>query len=100
MIQKFVKIKMRDKTSITLPLEQAEQVLRSPQQLVMLYDENGKWDGESINKAEIVGTQRDYYQERMFSNDVITKLPSGAKDVVEIGKLLKEYKPEFLNEKH
>lgn len=99
MIQKFIKIKMRDKTSITLPIEQAEQVLTSTQQIIMLYDEEGKWTGESLNKAEIVGTQRDYDQERIF-NHRLPELPSGEKDVVEISKLLKDYRPEFLNEKH
>ncbi len=95
-MQKFVKIKMRDRTSITLSIEEAEEVLKSEKQLIMLHDEDGNWTGQSINKAEIVGTERDRDEERQFSADV-PALPSGEKDVEAIRAKLKKYKPEWMN---
>ena len=51
---------MRDKTmSFTVPFEKAEAILDSPQQLIKITNEEGVWDGDSINKADIIGTYRD-----------------------------------------
>ncbi len=51
---------MRDKTmSFTVPFEKAEAILDSPQQLIKITNDDGVWDGDSINKADIIGTYRD-----------------------------------------
>jgi len=58
-MKKYVTFFMRDKKlNVTLPFEQAERVIDSPQQLVKIM-ENGVWTGLTINKAEIIGTDRD-----------------------------------------
>lgn len=67
-MKKLVKIKFRDKTHMTVTLEQAEAILQSPDQLIMLYDEEGNWTGQSINKSEIVGSDRDFYEEDREDN--------------------------------
>ena len=66
-MNKLVKITFRDKTSLTLGLEQVEQILSSKDQIIMLYDEEGNWTGQSVNKSEIVGTIRDFYEENRES---------------------------------
>ena len=67
-MKKLVKIKFRDKTHMTVTLEQAEAILNSQEQLVMLYNEEGEWTGQSINKSEIVGSDRDFYEEDREKN--------------------------------
>ena len=62
-MKKLVKIKFRDKTSITMPLEEVEAILNSKEQIIMLYDGEGKWTGRTVNKSEIIGTDRDFYEE-------------------------------------
>lgn len=61
---KFIKFYMRDKRlDVTLPMEQAQQIMMSPQQMVMVTDSNGNWTGLTINKAEIKGTDHDWDKE-------------------------------------
>lgn len=95
-MQKFIKIKMRDKSSVTLPFEVAEQILNSGDQLIMLNDENGKWTGVSINKSEIVHTERDNEEERHYNAPASPQLTTGGTDPIAIKKLLQEFKPKFL----
>lgn len=59
----YIKILFRNGESITLPYEQAEMIMNAEEQLVMLYGEDGKWTGESINKADISRTLRDKDEE-------------------------------------
>ena len=93
-MNKQVKINFRDKTSITLDLEVAEAILDSKDQLIKIYDTEGVWTGQSINKSEIVGTSRDFYEEhRSSSKDV--PLLVGAKELTpeERKKKFEEYRP-------
>lgn len=92
---KYVKFLMRNRElNITLPMEKAEKVLTSSQQLVMITDKDGKWDGETLNKAEIVGTVRDWDKERreMNSENQIEEPKLERLSFEEIQK----FKPEFL----
>lgn len=98
---KLVRIKFRDKTSIVMEMEQAEEILSSNQQLVMLYDDKGVWTGQSINKSEIIGTDRDFYEERReTSNSEVEALPEPVLSQEERKKLLDKYRPVFLKRKN
>lgn len=94
---KYVTIHIRDRTQITLPLEQAERVLDSQQQLVKINDKDGIWRGDSINKADIVRTEQNKERENQ------DKRRRGPKKVEERTpdahpSDISEYKPEFLKE--
>lgn len=56
---------MRNKEhNITLPMIDAEKVLQSKDQIIMLRDENNNWTGEIINTSEIIATHRDRDEEK------------------------------------
>ena len=55
----YIKFTISRGEPFSLPMEQAEQVLNSPNQLVMLKDKDGKWSGQTINKAHIICTDLD-----------------------------------------
>lgn len=62
---KYVKLFMRDKKhNITLPMEKAQRVIQSPNQLVMIMDDNGQWTGQTVNKSEIISTDHDWDKEK------------------------------------
>jgi hypothetical protein len=89
-MKKYVKIHMRNKKlSLVLPLEKAEQILRSPQQLVMVTEEDGSWNGLTINKAEIVFTDRDYDTEA-------DERPKLAAPISQIPVDISRFKPEWM----
>ena len=93
-MRKKVKIRFRDKTTQTFSLEEAEQILNTEKQLVMLYDQEGKWTGQTINKGEILGTERDFETERIETSKTGTKLlnePILTRD--RMRELLDKYKP-------
>lgn len=97
---KLVRVKFRDKTSVVMDFEQAEEILNSNQQLIMLYDSEGNWTGQSINKSEIIGTERDLHEERRdSSNQPVKELPEPELSLEERKKLLDKYKPVFLKKK-
>lgn len=97
---KLVRIKFRDKTSIVMEMDQAEEILSSNQQLVMLYDDKGVWTGQSINKSEIIGTDRDFNEERIeLSNKDVKALTEPILSQEERKRLLEKYKPVFLKKK-
>jgi len=97
---KLVRIKFRDKTSIVMEMEQAEEILSSNQQLVMLYDDKRVWTGQSINKSEIIGTDRDFYEEKRETSNQDTKtLPEPILSQEERKRLLDKYKPVHLKKK-
>lgn len=50
---------------ISVPLEQAETVLKSEAQLVRIIGKDGLWTGQVINKAHIVLTDRDRAREKV-----------------------------------
>lgn len=94
--QKFVKIIMRDKTTYTLTFEKAQMVLESPQQIVMLKDdESGEWSGEALNKADIMRTDRDFDAEREYqklNTPKIPELPLNNQRKIDVEK----YRPDFM----
>lgn len=102
-MQKLVKFKFRDKTTQTFSLEEAEAIMSSKDQIVMLYDMQGNWTGKSINKSEILGTERDYHEERIeTSKKEVPRLLEPKQDdrtVESMGKTLADYKPKFLKNK-
>lgn len=49
-----------DKSKITLEKDKAEQVMGSPENIVMISDESGRWTGLSINKSFIINTTPEY----------------------------------------
>lgn len=78
---------MRDRRlDITLPMEQAKRIMESPNQLVMITDENGDWTGITINKAEIKGTDHDFDEERDHFVRMSPKLPEPIFQKVDISK--------------
>lgn len=60
MIIRFIMSKGKD---VLLDGRQAEQLLDSPNQIVKITGEDGRWSGLTINKAHIVDTVRDYDEE-------------------------------------
>ena len=50
--------------NITLPYEQAQKVLNSPQQIIQILGESGEWTGITINKAHIICTKEDFETEK------------------------------------
>lgn len=66
MKKQFIRFSFRNKKqNITLPIEMAEVIIDSKEQLVKLYDKDGNWTGVTINKAEITGTDHDFEMEQM-----------------------------------
>lgn len=72
---KFVKITLRNKKVFTLPADQAEQVLDSSESLIKI-SEGGKWNGLTINKADIVATEPDHEAEREWKLNHEKQLPA------------------------
>src|SRR4051812_30042728 len=92
MKKKFVRFFMRDKRlDITLPFEQAERVIDSSAQLVKISDKDGGWSGRTINKADVMGTERDY-DEEADKNYNRSQLPEPEFKPLDTEK----FKPEFL----
>jgi len=50
--------------NITLPYEQAQKVLNSPQQIIQVLNEEREWTGITINKAHIICTTEDFEAEK------------------------------------
>lgn len=95
-MSKQVRIFLRGGHSIVLPLEQVEQILASEEQIITFYDEQNRWTGESINKSEIIRTERDYEEERFLKQESTNKLPEPK------GKLLskeeiRKFRPDFIS---
>jgi len=96
---KMIKFVMAKGEEITLPYEQAQKVLNSPQQIVQITDEQGNWTGITINKAHIVCTKEDIEarEDQRTSTDFSLPAPkernSGMESVDEImkRKMIKEY---------
>lgn len=92
MKKQFIKFFMRDKRlDITLPYDQAEKVIDSPQQLIKVTGNDGKWTGVTINKAEIIGTDHNFDDER-DANYNKNQLPEPKKNPIDIDK----FRPDFI----
>ena len=55
------------KGEITVDEEQAKNILRSEQQLIPIKDLDGNWTYETINKAYIIRTHKDYEKMRWYN---------------------------------
>lgn len=60
---RYINFIMSSKDVISIDEEQAMRILASPQQLIVIKGADGQWTGETINKAHIVDTQRDFDRE-------------------------------------
>lgn len=49
---------------ILLPIEKAEKVLDSDQQIIKITDEQGNWTGQTLNKSFLVSTDVDIQASR------------------------------------
>lgn len=56
----YIKFVMSKGDPITVDEAQAIRILNSPNQLLMVMDDNGQWTHKTINKAHIVETVEDY----------------------------------------
>jgi hypothetical protein len=81
---KFIRFTLRDGSKYTFEFDKGMKILQSPQQLVMVSEEDGGWDGFSINKADVVKTERDYDAEKLYNSKKHPQLPEGKKDVTKI----------------
>ena len=63
--KKYIQFTLSQGIKITVDEEQAKEILKSTQQLIPIV-KNGEWTGETINKAHIVATRRDYEEERSY----------------------------------
>ncbi len=101
MKKEFIRFFMRNKKlDFTLPKEQAEKVMNSTQQLIMVSDEKtGKWSGITVNKADIMRTDHDWEEERVWAMKNTPKLdvPSSMPPEKEIN--IDDFKPDFLKKK-
>ena len=88
---KFIKFIMRDKSNnFTLPFEQAKNVLESKSQLVMIHSK-GQWTGLTVNKADVMMTERDMEAEKEWRVNNIPsleepKITPGMKEKIETSK--------------
>lgn len=97
----YVKITMSKGEPFSLPYEKALQLLSNAQQIVMLTDENGKWSGETINKAHIVCTDIDSEKTSRITDESRlledpNSRPMTEEQRAQVGILLEKYKPNFL----
>ena len=57
----FIQFIQTQGLNITVDQKQAEEILKNSQQICPVKDRNGKWTGETINKAYTTGTKPDRY---------------------------------------
>lgn len=73
-----------------VPFDKAEKIIDSPQQMhkIMM---DGEWTGETINKAHVVATRRDYEAEREHASERSMKIePPSSSNPKIIQKFVKE----------
>lgn len=70
----FIKFIMSQGPAFTLPEEQADRIFKSGGQIMNITDSKGKWTGQTINKAHIVSTVRDFEAERDWHRDNAPRL--------------------------
>ncbi len=90
---------MRNKElNFTVDEERALKILNSPDQIIILNDENGNWQGDAINKSEIIGTKLDKEKTRdeNYKNGTHLEAPKESKSPDEIKDLFKKYRPSNL----
>lgn len=84
MKKEFIKIFCRNrKHDITLPFAMAQRVMESKDQLVLIYDENGKWTGVTLNKAEIISTDHDFERESQANRETRPDHLLGVRELTE-----------------
>lgn len=96
---KAIRFYMSNKEEFLFDEETAEMILDQQNQIVRIADENGKWTGQSVNKAHIICTKIDWGETRHLnrkSEDRQIEAPE--KNLEHIRALLKDYRPDFLHE--
>ncbi len=93
---------MSNKAEYVFDDDIAEAILDSEDQLVKIVDENGRWTGETLNKAHIINTKFDVDETRQLNKE-IPKLPKMSKkeekEMLDTRKkMLLKYKPKFLKD--
>lgn len=92
---------MRNKElNFTVDEDRALAILKSPDQLIILKDEQGNWNGDAINKSEIIGTKLDKERTKDEERKNQLKLEGRAeeeKSPEEIKALLNKYRPQRFN---
>jgi len=102
-MKNFVKFIMSKGEPLSFPIEKAEAIMKSAEQIV-LEVENGKWTGRSINKAHIVSTYPDNeadYAYRIRNTDALPDPSTRKRTTEEQARLEEELKKtrEVLSEK-
>lgn len=87
---KIIKIILSNKKEFRFPEDIAEAILDSEEQIIKITDENGKWTGESLNKAHIAHTEVDWQETRLQApKEKLLEAPESTVDV-------KKYIPKFI----
>ena len=99
-MNRFIKFTMSDGPHFTLPEAIAQRILDSAQQMIKVTDQNGKWTGQTINKAHIISTDRDRDAERDFNLQNVRQLPEPEKTITpeqekRIGEIRKQISDRF-----
>lgn len=99
---KAIKFYMSNKEEFVFDEIMAEAIIDSANQIVKIEDANGKWTGQTLNKAHIILTKPDWEEtkhlERKEDN---LMLEEPEKDTNQIKDFLEKYRPESIknNEK-
>ena len=86
---------MSNKAEYLFEEDVAEAILESDQQLIKILDEDGKWSGETMNKAHIINTKVDYDATKYDNQIEAPQLTKKEQDELNIKKkaLLEKYRP-------
>lgn len=68
---------MSDGPHFVLQEDLAMRIIDSAQQMIKVTDREGKWTGQTINKAHIISTDRDRDAERDWHRSNARQLPEG-----------------------
>lgn len=91
----FIRFIMSTKKEFVVDAIQAREILSSPQQLIPIYSVfNGDWNGETINKAHIVCTERDREAEKDFASKAL-RIEQRNKYLQELKDVPEEKRAEF-----
>ncbi len=98
-MKKFIKFTLSTKKTFTIPFEQAQEILNSQAQVVMI-SKDGEWDGETINKSFLISTERDIEAEKQYKmyDEKKPQIEEHRPDIVEIKDMLARNRPAFLDE--
>lgn len=102
-MKKYIEFIMRNKElNFTVDEDKAMNILKSPDQMIILKEEDGSWGGKSINKSEIIGTRVDKERTHDEHEKNMKKIALGEPDEnseemrLRRAELVDKYKPDFL----